>query len=307
MTSRGEAENESLRHITVLEEAHNILRSNSSSSSPEMGGGLAAKSVEMLANCIAEMRTYGEAFVIVDQAPGLLDTSVIRNTNTKIIMRLPDQSDRELVGKAANLNNEQILELARLQRGIAAVYQNEWIEPVLCHVDRHTKASDVSAIAPLSASTCIPNETESLSENEQRYVNTCIYDPRYLARQSDISFVDCIAKLDTTRLNKGQLIIYATTPFEALKDVYEKTAFSWFAIDEIAKRRMPDGCTWDDVLEEWLTAYQFMPDARLERQSQEWRLFSQTMLAQAILWTSRNLKEPARTVTAEKLWNSRVL
>ena len=31
------------------------------------------KSVEMLANSIAEMRTYGEGFVIADQAPGLLD------------------------------------------------------------------------------------------------------------------------------------------------------------------------------------------------------------------------------------------
>ena len=49
---------------------------------------LIGKSVEMLANSIAEMRTYGEGFIIADQAPGLLDLSVIRNTNTKIIVRL---------------------------------------------------------------------------------------------------------------------------------------------------------------------------------------------------------------------------
>ena len=66
----------------------------------------------MLANAIAEMRTYGEGFIIADQAPGLMDLSVIRNTNTKIIMRLPDVLDRELVGKSANLDNEQITELA---------------------------------------------------------------------------------------------------------------------------------------------------------------------------------------------------
>ena len=88
----------------------------------------------MLANAIAEVRTYGEGFVIADQAPGLLDMSVIRNTNTKIIMRLPDAEDRNLVGKAANLSEDQIKELAKIPTGAAAVYQNNWLEPVLCKV-----------------------------------------------------------------------------------------------------------------------------------------------------------------------------
>lgn len=125
--------NAKLNHITVLEEAHNLLKRTSTEQSSE-SSNLLGKSVEMLANAIAEMRTYGEGFIIADQAPGLLDMSVIRNTNTKIIMRLPDQSDRELVGQAANLNDDQIKELAKLPRGVAAVYQNEWIQPVLCKV-----------------------------------------------------------------------------------------------------------------------------------------------------------------------------
>ncbi|MDD8048374.1 MAG: DUF87 domain-containing protein [Thomasclavelia sp.] len=127
--------NESIKHITVLEEAHNLLKRTSNNQSSE-SGNLLGKSVEMLANAIAEMRTYGEGFIIVDQAPGLLDMSTIRNTNTKIIMRLPDLSDRELVGKAANLTEDQITELAKLPLGVGAVYQNEWIEPVLCKIDR---------------------------------------------------------------------------------------------------------------------------------------------------------------------------
>lgn len=127
--------NKRLSHLTVLEEAHNLLKRTSSDKSAE-SGNLAGKSVEMLANAIAEMRTYGEGFVIADQSPGLMDMSVIRNTNTKIILRLPDATDRELVGKAANLNDQQIVELAKLKTGVCAVYQNNWIEPVLCHVDK---------------------------------------------------------------------------------------------------------------------------------------------------------------------------
>lgn len=134
--------NSSLRHLTVLEEAHNLLKRTSTEQVSE-SSNLIGKSVEMLANSIAEMRTYGEGFIIADQAPGLLDLSVIRNTNTKIIMRLPDWSDRELVGKSANLNDDQILELARLPKGVAGVYQNEWIQPVLCKVDKFDDGGEV--------------------------------------------------------------------------------------------------------------------------------------------------------------------
>lgn len=127
--------NAELKHITVLEEAHNLLKRTSTEQMAE-SANLLGKSVEMLANAIAEMRTYGEGFIIADQAPGLMDLSVIRNTNTKIIMRLPDFSDRDLVGKSANLNDDQIIELAKLPKGVAAVYQNEWIQPVLCKIEK---------------------------------------------------------------------------------------------------------------------------------------------------------------------------
>ena len=127
--------NADLRHVTVLEEAHNLLRRTSDMQTQE-SSNLQGKSVEMIANAIAEMRTYGEGFIIADQAPGLMDPAVIRNTNTKIIMRLPDEGDRELVGKAASLNDDQIVELAKLPLGVAAVYQNDWLEPVLCKINR---------------------------------------------------------------------------------------------------------------------------------------------------------------------------
>lgn len=126
--------NQPLKHITVLEEAHNILRANQSSNGIE-GSGVAEKSVEMLSNAIAEMRTYGEGFIIVDQSPSAVHISAIRNTNTKILMRLPDEADRMLAGKSAALTDEQIAELAKLPKGVAVVYQNEWLEAVLCKVN----------------------------------------------------------------------------------------------------------------------------------------------------------------------------
>ena len=173
MTSN--AMNVELGHITVLEEAHNLLKRTSTEQSSE-SANLIGKSVEMLTNAIAEMRTYGEGFIIADQAPGLLDMAVIRNTNTKIIMRLPDQTDRELVGRAANLNADQITELAKLPCGVAAIYQNEWVQPVLCKIDKHKT----------------PNEEYEHKPEEDVYLDA------YAQKVSD-SLLDCIMNKELFR------------------------------------------------------------------------------------------------------------
>lgn len=127
--------NSALKHLTVLEEAHNILKRVSAEQSQE-GSNMAGKSVEMITNAIAEMRTYGEGFVIVDQSPTSVDKAAIKNTNTKIVMRLPDEDDRKVSGKAAGMNDKQIDEIAKLPTGVAVVYQNDWVSPVLCKIDR---------------------------------------------------------------------------------------------------------------------------------------------------------------------------
>lgn len=128
--------NQTLQHVTVLEEAHHLLPKTSNSQSQE-GSNLQGKSVEMITNAIAEMRTYGEGFIIADQSPNLLDTSVIRNTNTKIILRLPEGSDRREVGLAASLNEDQINEIPKLKTGVSIVYQNNWLQPVLCAFEKY--------------------------------------------------------------------------------------------------------------------------------------------------------------------------
>lgn len=124
--------NSALRHITVLEEAHNLLKRVTPGSS---GSNVVGKSVEMICNSIAEMRTYGEGFVIVDQSPTAVDIAAIKNTNTKILMRLPEKNDCEAVGNAAGLNEDQMREMSRLGTGIAVVMQNNWLEAVLTHID----------------------------------------------------------------------------------------------------------------------------------------------------------------------------
>lgn len=192
-----------LKHVTVLEEAHNLLKRTSVEQSSETAN-LIGKSVEMLTNSIAEMRSFGEGFIIADQAPALLDMAVIRNTNTKIILRLPDQGDRELVGRAANLNEDQITELAKLPRGVAAIYQSDWVEAVLCKVEKFNKS-----------------EEQFLYKKQFKEVDKSLYDCRL-----EISRLLCTgaAITEETELNKIKeklflLKLHASTKVKILRSI----------------------------------------------------------------------------------------
>lgn len=154
-----------LSHVTVLEEAHHLLRRTSETSG---SANLAGKSVEMLTNAFAEMRSAGEGFIIADQSPGLMDMSVIRNTNTKIVLRLPAFEDRQQVGKAMGLNEMQIAELSRLPTGVAAVYQNDWLSSVLVQVPYHRADETPYDYTP-------PSPEELIRSDENRLLNALMH------------------------------------------------------------------------------------------------------------------------------------
>lgn len=127
--------NSNLQHVTVLEEAHNLLKRTSKDQNQE-GANMIGKSVEMISNSIKEMRTYGEGFIIIDQSPMAVDTSAIENTATKIIMNTPAKDACEELGSALSLTETQTHELSRLNVGVAAVFQKGWLAPVLMKVDK---------------------------------------------------------------------------------------------------------------------------------------------------------------------------
>jgi hypothetical protein len=110
---------DTLRHVTVIEEAHRLLRAPSAT-----GGGLASPqthAVDEFANLLAELRGMGAGLVIADQTPADLAPAVIKNTNTKILHCLHSLDDRRTAGGAAGLSEPQLAVLGGLPRGEAIV------------------------------------------------------------------------------------------------------------------------------------------------------------------------------------------
>ena len=101
--AEGPAAAPGLRHLTVIEEAHRLLRQPPAGT----GTGPAAQAVEMFADLLAEVRAYGEGLVIAEQIPAKLIPDVIKNTAVKIVHRLPAADDRDAVGATMNLSAAQ--------------------------------------------------------------------------------------------------------------------------------------------------------------------------------------------------------
>lgn len=169
-----------LKHVTVIEEAHNILPRVSKHQSQE-GANVLGKSVEMIADVMSRIRTYGEGFIIVDQSPSAIDESAIRNTNTKIVMNLPDGEDCLIAGRAMSLTKDkQISKLSRLATGEAVVWQRGWNEAVLALVDEMSEriplraCNNVSSVVELQSvqpSSLFMKrfvKNEALSDEEQK-------------------------------------------------------------------------------------------------------------------------------------------
>lgn len=113
-----------LRHLVVLEEAHRLLRRVE-------GQGVAAHAVELFASLLAEIRAYGEGVVVAEQIPSKIIPDTIKNSAIKVMHRLPAQDDRDAVGAAMNLTDEQSEYVVALRPGAAAVFTEGMDYPLL--------------------------------------------------------------------------------------------------------------------------------------------------------------------------------
>lgn len=128
--------NRPLHHVTLLEEAHNLLSASHAQSAKSVG----AKFIKLFNKAIAEMRSYGEGFIIVDQTPSKLDSSVISDTITKIVFNLPNKTDSSPMGNAMSLNADQESDLSVLPCGVCVVRSRGWNAPVQLKVPLFPKS-----------------------------------------------------------------------------------------------------------------------------------------------------------------------
>ena len=117
-----------LQHIMLVEEAHRLLKNVPTGQSGEEANP-AGKAVEFFTNMLAEIRSYGQGFIIADQIPNKLAPEALKNTNLKIMHRIVAKDDRDAMGDAMNMDDSSKRHATALEQGQAVVYAERMEQP----------------------------------------------------------------------------------------------------------------------------------------------------------------------------------
>ncbi len=122
-------------HITLIEEAHRLMSSKSSSGNQNTGDPR-AKASEDFANILAEVRGFNESILIAEQIPTELVSGAIGNTYFKVMHWLEEQSSFNLFSDVMNLNKQQ-REFARTLPTGQAIVRGMNAKPILVQISNY--------------------------------------------------------------------------------------------------------------------------------------------------------------------------
>ncbi len=120
-----------LHHVTVVEEAHNIVGRSGEAIATENSTNPKAFAAEYISRMLAEVRALGEGIIIADQLPSAVAPEVVKNTSTKLVHRLVSNEDREDIGGTMLFGKLEHEEVARLSPGEAYFYTEGMYRPRL--------------------------------------------------------------------------------------------------------------------------------------------------------------------------------
>lgn len=114
-----------LRHLLVLEEAHNLIGRGDAHKIADRANPK-EHAIRLFIRMLAEMRALGEGILIADQLPSALAPEAVKQTNLKILMRLTSSDDRAEIGSTMDLGEEHVKQITRFKSGQAYIFLEEW-------------------------------------------------------------------------------------------------------------------------------------------------------------------------------------
>lgn len=116
-----------LKNVILLEEAHVLLDAESNASEGAANPSKIAQG--LVKRMLAEIRSYGVSLIIADQSPRKVTTDVVALTDMKVVFRLVEAEDKQIIADSMNMSDVQVERLARLRPGEAFFFFNKLEDP----------------------------------------------------------------------------------------------------------------------------------------------------------------------------------
>jgi hypothetical protein len=115
-----------LKNILLIDEAHVLL----GKSETLTGSDSKAVTIETVEDMIAEVRALGLGIVIADQSPVAVGKNIVANTNVKVMFRLVEKENRDLIANTTNMSDVDYNEFPRLGVGEAMLHYGRLNSPL---------------------------------------------------------------------------------------------------------------------------------------------------------------------------------
>lgn len=116
-----------LKNVILLEEAHVLLDASSNVGQGDANPSAIAQN--LVKRMLAEIRSYGVGIIIADQSPRKVSTDVVALTDMKMVFRLVEATDKQIIADSMNMGDGQEQRLSRLKPGEAFLFFNKLDSP----------------------------------------------------------------------------------------------------------------------------------------------------------------------------------
>ena len=117
-----------LKNVLLIDEAHVLLGNTGpvEEGSPDSSGA----TIQAVEDMIAEVRSYGTSIIIADQSPTKVGKNIVANTNVKVIFKLVEKENKDIIRNATNMTEADYERLGRLGIGEAMLHYGRVYEPL---------------------------------------------------------------------------------------------------------------------------------------------------------------------------------
>ena len=179
-----------LKNVILLEEAHVLLDVSTNAGQGDANPSAIAQN--LVKRMLAEIRSYGVGIIIADQSPRKVTTDVVALTDMKMVFRLVEATDKQIISDSMNMNDVQEQRLSRLKPGEAFLFFNRLDSPEEVITPDYRLENNIDI-------TLSDKDIGSLTtywNDKQEYLrpypecdevscckNSCVYDRRMLAKE----------------------------------------------------------------------------------------------------------------------------